>query len=453
MAHGVTVLQWLRRHWARLRANDRALALFRGVLFACAVFWTILGPITPRTRLYSALLLGCFLAYGIVAAWLASKRPERAGMIYLCAFVADLGVLYFLFGATGGISSPFLPVAFVLAAVTAFTYGPVIGILAAFMAIGLAVGSDLAGLGKRHWSDLPLMLIFAGLTAAYVGWLARREAKERQDIECLHEDLRERARELEAAYRRCREVQDHLVHSERLATIGRMSAEMAHQVRNPLSSISLNLELLEDEIGRIRRPGPGDSEELLTAIHKEIENLVDVTESYLRFAKLPPFRWEMADLSEVVRGVIFFAKPEIRQRSIKVSQRLQNKLPAVKIDRRQLRFAMLGIVSNALEAMEPAGRLRVKTRMNGSGVDLLISDTGRGIPRENREKIFEPFFTTKQGGTGLGLSLARRIVEAHGGRLSCESIQGVGTTFVVSLPVDGKAYETVGHGKECEQCG
>jgi len=453
MALEVTVLRWVKRHWARLRANDRALALFRGVLFACAVFWTLLGTAGPRTRFYSALLLGVFVACGVVSARLASKWPDRARGIYLCSFLVDLGVLYFLFGATGGISSPFLPVAFVLAAVTAFAYGPAIGILAVFLAIGLAVGSDLGGLGKRHWSDLPLMLIFGGLTAGYVGWLARREARERRDIERLHEDLQERARELEAAYRRCREIQDHLVHSERLATIGRMSAEMAHQVRNPLSSISLNLELLEDEIRRIKRSGPGDSEELLTAIHREIDNLVDVTESYLRFAKLPPFRWERADLNEVVRGILFFAKPEIRQRSIRVSQRLEGKLPEVNIDRRQLRFAMLGIVSNALEAMEPGGRLRVRTRMNGSGVELLISDTGRGIPRENMGKIFEPFFTTKQGGTGLGLPLVRRIVEAHGGRLRCESIQGVGTTFVVSLPVDGQAHEVVGHGEECEQCG
>jgi signal transduction histidine kinase len=296
-------------------------------------------------------------------------------------------------------------------------------------------------------SELPLMFIFVTLTAVYVGWLARREAEERRDVERLHEELSARAKDLEATYQRCKEAQDHLVHSERLATIGRMSAEMAHQVRNPLSSISLNLELLGDEIAGLNGGTAEEPRRLITAIQKEIDNLGELTESYLRFANLPPFRWESADLNEVVREILVFARPQIEQRGVTATHQLGDGLPPVRIDRRQLKFAVMNVLTNALEAMASGGRLRMRTRTNGGWVDLTISDTGPGIPKEDQARIFEPFFTTKQGGTGLGLSLTRRIVEAHGGRADCESILQVGTSFTLSLPLNGRAGMEKSNGK------
>jgi len=232
---------------------------------------------------------------------------------------------------------------------------------------------------------------------------------------------------------------DHLVDPERLAAIGRMAAEMAHQVRNPLSSISLNLELLEDQVQRLPRRQRAEAAKLIGAIQKEIDNLAMVTESYLRFVKLPPFHLERTDLNAVVRDVLVFAKPQIEQCKVRVSQRLEPGLPWLRLDRRQFKFAVLNLVTNALEAMSPGGRLRVRTRLNGGGVDLSISDTGEGIEKEDIPRIYDPFYTTKQGGTGLGLALVRRIVESHGGRVACESIRHVGTTFTISLPLDGAA--------------
>jgi len=423
--------------WRDLRAEDRVLGLVRIAVVAGALVWVSFGAVGAGVRLRSLPLLLVFVAYGALILCLVSRWPARSRAVYLGALVADLAVLYFLLAGTGGISSPFLPAVFLLAALTALHCGPVAGTLAAVVAMGCAALSNLDTLSHHHWSDFLLMLIFAGATAFYVGWLTKREASERRMIEALHEDLRARAAELEAAYARCREVQDHLVHSERLATIGRMSAEMAHQVRNPLSSISLNLELLEDEIARQANGSSREARELLSAIHKEVDNLAEVTESYLRFAKLPPFRWEVSDVNALVRDILVFARPEIERRSAVVTERLAEGLPPVRMDRRQLKFAVLGIVSNALEAVDPGGRLRVKTRMNGGGAEVIVSDTGVGIPREHLDRIFEPFFTTKPGGTGLGLPLARRIIEAHGGRLACESGEGGGSTFRSRVPGAG----------------
>ena len=437
----------LRKFWRNLRLEDRMLALLRAAVFLGAALWTALAPVPPA-RGRCVLLLGVFLGYGLLIPYLVSRWRRHARAIYLAALAADLAFLYFLFGATGGIASPFLPAAFLLAALAAFHYGPALGVLAGCAALGLAVLGESSSLARRHWGELPLLVMFVTVTAAYVGWLARREARERRHIERLHEELHARARDVEAAYRRCREVQDHLVHSERLATIGRMSAEMAHQIRNPLSSISLNLELLEDEIAQLPHYSNKEGRKLITAIQKEIDNLADVTESYLRFAKLPPFRWETTDLNEVVRGIVVFAGPQMRQRAVTVSQRLEERLPPVYIDRRQFKFAVMNVLTNALDAMSDGGRLRIRTEANNGTVDLMISDTGVGIPPADMRKIFEPFFTSKQAGTGLGLSLTRRIVESHGGRIVCRSIRQVGTTFTVSLPVGGPTFEERSDGEE-----
>ena len=423
--------------WLELRSEDRMLALVRAAVVAGSGVWTALAPIETPVRIHCAVLLGVFLVYGGVLLVCVSRWRRWSRHIYLVALIADLTLLYFLFRKTGGIASPFLPAAFMLSALTAFHYGPALGVLAACAAFGLAMLGDVGNLSLRHWSELPLVIIFAVLTAAYLGWIARREAGERREIERLHVEVSDQARDIETAYQRCREVQDDLVHSERLATIGRMSAEMAHQVRNPLSSISLNLELLEDEIASVSYCYGEESRALIGAIRQEIENLAGVTESYLRFAKLPPFRWEDVSLNDIVRDLTVFARPEIDRRGVVVSHRLDDDLPSVRVDRRQFKFALMSVFTNALDAMSGGGRLRIKTAAENGSAVLTIADTGEGIAREDLEKIFDPFFTTKQAGTGLGLSLTRRIVEAHGGRIACESIPQVGTTFSVSMPIDG----------------
>jgi len=440
------------REGGSFRVADRMLALLRLAVFIGVAAWTVVGPIEPAVRRHCGLLLILFLGYGILILWLVHRRPDDAPAIYLCALFLDLAFLYFLFRETGGIHSPFLPVAFMLAALTAFHYGPVVGVLAAWASLALAVCSDTTTFGERHWGELPLLVGFATLTAGYLGWLAQREMEERRDIQRLHNEIQARAADLEAAYERCREVQDHLVHSERLATIGRMSAEMAHQVRNPLSAISLNLELIEDEVARGADLSGGEAARLIAAIQREIDNLAEVTENYLGFANLPPAHRQEVDLNELVRDILIFAHPQIEDRAVTVSQRLHEPLPPISVDRRQLKFAVINVLNNALDAMPPGGRLRVRTQGNGNNVELSIADTGAGIPAEDMAKIYDPFYTTKQSGTGLGLSLVRRIVEGHGGRIDCRSIRRVGTTFTINLPTNGSHLggQTDGGGCGCK---
>lgn len=235
-----------------------------------------------------------------------------------------------------------------------------------------------------------------------------------------------RAREIEL-----REKQEALLRSDKLATVGRMATQIAHEIRNPLSAIGLNTELLAEEIA-----GAGREEalRLCEAIGKEVDRLEEVTEQYLRFARPMETRLSRDDVGVVVRDLAQFVAPELAAMGIELRLELPEHLPA-RIDEPQLRQALLNLVRNAKEAMPEGGTLTLGARARSGGeVEILVEDSGEGMSEEAVRRIFEPFFTTKKSGTGLGLSLTQQIVQQHGGRLECESTPARGTTFRVVLP-------------------
>lgn len=224
-------------------------------------------------------------------------------------------------------------------------------------------------------------------------------------------------------------TKDRLIQTERLAAIGRMAAHVTHEVRNPLSSISLNVEMLEDELG----PGDTEARALMKAIHGEVDRLTAITEEYLRLARLPQPRLEPDDLGELIRSVERFVRREMEASGVTLELDVDDELPAVAFDEAQLRQALLNLLRNAREAME-GGTVRVLARAEGGGVRIDVVDEGPGIPAEVRERIFDLFFSTKERGSGLGLPLTKQIIAAHGGTIRCESPPEGGTRFEVWLP-------------------
>jgi signal transduction histidine kinase len=211
-------------------------------------------------------------------------------------------------------------------------------------------------------------------------------------------------------------------------------------VRNPLSSIGLYAELLGDEI--VDR---GDEpKRLVASIISEVDRLTEITETYLRFARLPRPKLEREDLGAIVTGVLEFSRAELAQAGIALDLDVAPGLPEVAADEAQLRQALLNLVRNAREAMSnrPGGRLRVVVSgVGGEGtpndVRVTVQDSGSGIPPEHLGQIFDPFFSTKERGTGLGLALVQQIVVEHGGRIDVESGPETGTTFTLVFPVLG----------------
>ncbi|MCS6912903.1 MAG: ATP-binding protein [Myxococcota bacterium] len=245
-------------------------------------------------------------------------------------------------------------------------------------------------------------------------------------------------REFNAMATALEEREQRLRRSEQLAAIGKMAAQIAHEVRNPLSSIGLNAEQLTDEV-----PPGSEAQALSRAIVREVDRLTQITEQYLRLARLPEPRLEPGDASEVVRSLLDFVAGELEGRGVQLEVALEQGLPEVLIDENQLRQALLNLVRNAAEAMADLPperrRLSVRTRQMGRHqISIEVADQGPGIPQEHRARIFEPFFTTKQGGTGLGLALAHEVALRHGGTLEVDCPEGGGTCFRVTLPTLAK---------------
>ncbi len=223
------------------------------------------------------------------------------------------------------------------------------------------------------------------------------------------------------------------VSNERLAAIGKMAAHVTHEIRNPLSSIGLNIELLEEELARDRTRS--EPLQLLSAIAREVERLGLLSEEYLRVARLPSPRMEAEDIATTAREVVAFARPEIERAACTVSLHVDDDLPPALFDEAQIRQAMLNLLRNAREAMREGGAIDVRVVADGMSVALVVEDRGGGISEEIRARVFDPFFSTKGEGTGLGLAITRQIVEAHGGSITCAAREGGGTRFRITLPI------------------
>ncbi|MCX5907633.1 MAG: ATP-binding protein, partial [Deltaproteobacteria bacterium] len=235
-----------------------------------------------------------------------------------------------------------------------------------------------------------------------------------------------------------KDLQQKIIQTERLAVVGRMAANVAHEIKNPLGTIVLNAELMEDELANFAEPDVRESRSLLGGIKSEIDRLLEVIEEYLQFARLPKAQLDKGNVNEVIADLLSFLKEETGTRNILVVQELEPSLPAVQMDANQLRQAFLNIIKNSLDAMAEGGKLKLTvctTSKNGQ-VEIMIADTGRGIPEQEIDFVFTPFFSTKHGGTGLGLPITAHIIQEHGGDIRFESYLDLGTIFRIYLPVD-----------------
>ena len=220
---------------------------------------------------------------------------------------------------------------------------------------------------------------------------------------------------------------------------------LAHELRTPLSTISLNLQLLQEELQTVVGSPPqadtalnGKAEATLKRVcvlQKEIQRLEEVLSDFLRFAKGGSLELLEQDINQVVDEVIDFIAPEAKRNGIEVVRDYAPDMPIARLDTGLVKQAILNIIINAQQAMPQGGRLSVSTSHKEGHVHIGVTDTGTGIPRRHQDKIFQAYFSTKKKGTGLGLPTARRIVEGHGGSISVESTEGRGSSFIIRLPL------------------
>jgi C4-dicarboxylate-specific signal transduction histidine kinase len=264
-----------------------------------------------------------------------------------------------------------------------------------------------------------------------IGYLARTFEQMRISLQRHLETQAEETRRLEEANQRLRETQQQLIRSERLATIGKVAARVAHEVNNPLAIIKTTVRIIRNQSG-----GGSQAAGNLQMIEEEISRIARIIEELREFSR-PTLVSERVQVNKIIQDLERLLTQSLREKGITLTVLLDPGLPLVQISSDQLKQVILNMVRNAEDAMPQGGELLIKTARRGPWVEYCLTDTGCGIAEEHQRHIFDPFFTTKRHGRGmgLGLSVSYGIINAANGRMSVESEIGKGSKFCVSLPV------------------
>ena len=346
---------------------------------------------------------------------------------------ALIGVLDFRTGRDIAISSFYLiPICW-----ASWAAGRRVGLLLAIISTVLWFVADLkSGYLYSHtfipyWNALMLLIFF--LVVVYL--IGAFQSAQRH----LEKTVEDRTAALRAEMSERKRLEIAKLQSERLAVVGIMAAELAHEVRNPLGSITLNLDLIHEEIRTLSEASglsPGEGHRLVSEMREEVQRILRVIGEYLQFARMPkPQRAPLA-LNEMFEQKLAFMAGEFDRAKIELRTSFDRALTTVSADAGQLWQAMLNLVRNSLEAMaDNGGTLTIGTRRGEREALIHVTDTGKGMNAAQLEQIFVPFFTTKPQGTGLGLAVVQQIVVEHGGHVECESAPGKGSTFTIVLPL------------------
>jgi signal transduction histidine kinase len=226
-----------------------------------------------------------------------------------------------------------------------------------------------------------------------------------------------------------------VLHRERLSALGNMAAAVAHEIRNPLNSISMGLQRLKLEFN------PADDHEdysrLTELMLGEVQRLNSLVEQFLTLARPVEIKAEALPLAEVLKELAALQKGQARDSNVRIRAITAPNMPPLMADPAHLTQVLLNLMINGLQAMPDGGTLTLEAKTVNNHFLIAVTDTGSGIAPENQQRIFEPYFTTKVKGTGLGLAISRRIIEAHGGTLTVTSQLGQGSRFEISLPLNG----------------
>jgi signal transduction histidine kinase len=235
--------------------------------------------------------------------------------------------------------------------------------------------------------------------------------------------------------RKMRDMEDRIQLAERLSSLGHLAAGVAHEIRNPLNAIGMGLQRLKREFLPQDEPKKEEYISFMELILKEIRRVNEIIEQFLTLSR--PFQLNLtkSPLQDLLRNLITLFQEEASSLGITLQTEIPAELPAIKMDPERLTQALINIMKNGIQAMRPGGTLRIETKLLRDAVEVMISDSGSGIPADQMEKIFNYYYTTKEKGVGLGLPIAHRIIEAHGGRLKIESRVGSGTKVTITLPV------------------
>jgi len=221
---------------------------------------------------------------------------------------------------------------------------------------------------------------------------------------------------------------------EKVKAIGTMASILAHELGNPLNSLSIHLQLIDRAVKTLPKAGKAKFSKYIKITKDEIKRLDDIVTRFLQAAR--PFKPRLfeGDVCGILDRTLELMMPELKKNKIIIEKSFGGDIPKIYIDHIQIRQVFINLVKNALESMKKGGKLKIKLSREDKWVKISFADSGKGIPEEDLEKIFEPYYSTKDGGSGLGLAIVHRIVKDHGGKIEVDSFYGKGTTVSIYLP-------------------
>ncbi|MFO1052118.1 MAG: ATP-binding protein [Planctomycetota bacterium] len=231
------------------------------------------------------------------------------------------------------------------------------------------------------------------------------------------------------------------VRTRQLARLGALFAGFAHEIKNPLSTIGLNLQLVKEDLGDGETARDQRIVRRIHVLEGEVRRLQGILEQFLAFVRVPELKRREVDVDGLLRDVVEFVQPEAQERRVPLRLLADGNDGRLEIDPDQFRAVIVNLLRNAMDACADGGEIILVTRHAQEAVTVQVIDTGAGMTPEVREKVFTPYFSTKKHGTGLGLPTARRVIEQHGGTLKLDSEPGRGTAFTIWLPRDAAKKE------------
>ena len=426
---------------------DRAFVVLRIIILLGGIGWMFFADISLDTFRNVRSIFFYFLIYSIaIYIWLFIS-PEKKKTIYGISLIFDLVYTSMLVNVTGGFESSFLNGFYLMTALYSFYFGLVPGTVIAAVSSGLYFISCNYEFASLQWADFIVRIAFLFMLAIPLGMLSQKLKRDKDKIENLNKELEGYIDELQS-------MQGKLVQGEKLSALGRLTADVAHEIRNPLTSIGgfarrLNKKLVTGT----REKGYAE------IIMSEVDRLERILRDVLMFSREARFEMKQQQINHVVSDLIGTFQGLCDDQSITIYTDLGESLPDSLIDRDHVRQAVSNLISNAIDVMPEGGKLSIRTYLEElyyiEYVVVEVKDTGPGLTKDATKRMFEPFYTTKEigVGTGLGLPICKKIMDEHYGLIFVDSEPGDGTTFKMYFPYQSAENGTKIKCWEFHKCG
>ena len=441
----------LKDAWSKIKGNfeivDFAFVYLRLTIFCGGIGWLVFSDISQPMFENVFSVITYFGTYSLLIYIWLFIAPHRKKTVYIVALIFDLLYAALLVRVTGGFDSSFFIGFYLITALYSFYFGPIPGALISSAAALLYFASSGYGFYDLHWTDFFLRIAFLFLLAIPVGMLSQKLKKDKSHIEDLNKDLEGYIEEL-------RNIQGKLIQVEKLSALGRLTTDVAHEIRNPLTSIGGFARRLN------KRLSPGTRErDYAEIVVAEVDRLERILRDVLTFSREAKYDMQYQEMNGIIKESLKIYEGVCIDQSVEIRVELNEPLPMVLIDKEQVGLAVNNLISNAIDVMMNGGVLTVKTYMEQlfevDYVVVKVVDNGPGLPHETLHMIFEPFFTTKEigVGTGLGLSICQKIIDENHGLIFVDSALNKGTTFKMLFPYQRKEDSAKTKCWEFTKCG